>query len=58
MHFMVDDPRVASDRDGFVGLYLSLYRCCTSKRQLNHRSMIEECYQQLPMVSAAVWHHF
>ena len=37
--------RVAFDRDGFVGLY--------SRR--NHRYMIEECYQQLSMASAAIW---
>ena len=41
---------------GFVG------RVCVgavaSERQRNHRSMIEEYYQQLSMANAAVWHHF
>ena len=29
-----------------------------SERRRNHRSMIEECYQQLSMASAAVWQRF
>ena len=40
---------------GFVGLHSSLYRHC---KRHNHRSIIEKFYQQLSMVSTAVWHHF
>ena len=29
-----------------------------SERRRNHRSMIEECYQQLSMASSAVWQRF
>ena len=29
-----------------------------SERRRNHRSMFEECYQQLSMASAAVWQRF
>ena len=37
---------------GFVGLYSTRV---ASERRRNHRSMIEECYQQFFMASADVW---
>ena len=61
----IDSNTFHGGTTGAIRVALALWastRVCVgavaSERRRNHRCMIEECYQQLSMASAAVWQRF